>query len=179
MDFGNAIRELKNGKSLYRKGWNGKNICIKLMKASDSLDMTQDYIYIDTTDLKTSNRDAPKSKVPWLASQTDMLADDWEAFDDALVKETNADKIIDWEVVNDALISLTSAGKIIFNDINGVRREESAKKLINVEIERDDGEADYKVRFVDNIGWIPYHINKDTYDAFVKIIKKSWHLYVE
>lgn len=160
MDFGNAIRELKNGKSLYRKGWNGKNICIKLMKASDSLDMTQDYIYIDTTDLKTNNRDAPKSKVPWLASQTDMLADDWE-------------------VVNDALISLTSAGKIIFNDINGVRREESAKKLINVEIERDDGEADYKVRFVDNIGWIPYHISKDTYDAFVKIIKKSWHLYVE
>ena len=159
MDFGNAIRELKNGKSLYRKGWNGKNICIKLMKVSDSLDMTQDYIYIDTTDLKTNNRDAPKSKVPWLASQTDMLADDWE-------------------VVNDALISLTSAGKIIFNDINGVRREESAKKLINVEIERDDGEADYKVRFVDNIGWIPYQISKDTYDAFVKIIKKSWHLYV-
>lgn len=160
MDFGNAIRELKNGKSLYRKGWNGKNICIKLMKASDSLDMTQDYIYIDTTDLKTNNRDAPKNMVPWLASQTDMLADDWE-------------------VVNDALVSLTSTGKIIFNDINGVRCEESAKKLINVEIERDDGEADYKVRFVDNIGWIPYHINRDTYDAFIKIIKKSWHLYVE
>ena len=160
MDFGNAIRELKNGKSLYRKGWNGKNICIKLMKASDSLDMTQDYIYIDTTGLKTNNRDAPKSMVPWLASQTDMLADDWEVVNDALVQETND-------------------GKIIFNDINGVRREESAKKLINVEIERDDGEADYKVRFVDNIGWIPYHINKDTYDAFVKIIKKSWHLYVE
>ena len=78
MDFGNAIRELKDGKSLYRKGWNGKGICIRLMKAGDSLDMTQDYIYIDTTNLKTENRDAPKSKVPWLASQTDMLANDWE-----------------------------------------------------------------------------------------------------
>lgn len=121
--------------------------------------MTQDYIYIDTTGLKMNNRDAPKSMVPWLASQTDLLTNDWE-------------------VVNDALVSLTSTGKIIFNDINGVRREESAKKLINVEIERDDGKTDYKVRFVDNIGWIPYHINKDTYDAFVKIIKKSWHLYV-
>lgn len=62
----------------YRKGWNGKNIRIKLMKASDSQDMTQDYIYIDTTNLKTDNRDAPKSKVPWLASQTDLLANDWE-----------------------------------------------------------------------------------------------------
>lgn len=159
MDFGNAIRELKDGKSLYRKGWNGKGICIRLMKANDSLDMTQDYIYIGTTNLETENRDAPKSKVPWLASQTDLLANDWEVFNDALVQET-------------------SAGKIIFNDINGVRCEESAKKLIGVEIERDDGETDYKVRFVDNIGWIPYHISKDTYDAFVKIIKKSWHLYV-
>lgn len=159
MDFGNAIKKLKDGKSLYRKGWNGKGIYIRLMKASDSLDMTQDYIYIDTTNLKTENGDAPKSKVPWLASQTDLLANDWEVFNDALVQETDD-------------------GKIIFNDINGVRREESAKKLINVEIEHDDGEADYKVRFVDIIGWKPYHISKDTYDAFVKVIKKSWHLYV-
>lgn len=77
MDFGNAIIALKKGKSLYRKGWNGKGICIRLMKAGDSKDMTQDYIYIDTTDLKTDNRDAPKSRVPWLASQTDILANDW------------------------------------------------------------------------------------------------------
>ena len=79
MDFGNAIIALKKGKSLYRKGWNGKGICIRMMKASDSKDMTQDYIYIDTTDLKTNNRDAPKSRVPWLASQTDILANDWVA----------------------------------------------------------------------------------------------------
>lgn len=82
MDFGNAIIALKKGKSLYRKGWNGKGICIRLMKASDSLDMTQDYIYIDTTGLKTDNRDAPKSRVPWLASQTDLLANDWEVFNE-------------------------------------------------------------------------------------------------
>ena len=160
MDFGNAIRELKNGKSLYRKGWNGKGICIRLMNASDSKDMTQDYIYIDTTGLKTNNRDAPKSMVPWLASQTDMLADDWEVVNDALVQETND-------------------GKIIFNDTDGVRREEVAKKLIKAKIEHYGDEIDYKVIFVDDIGWMPYHIDKDTYEAFVKIIKKSWHLDVE
>ena len=160
MDFGSAIRELKNGKSLYRKGWNGKGICIRLMKASDSKDMTQDYIYIDTTDLKTNNRDAPKSMVPWLASQTDMLADDWEVVNDTLVQETND-------------------GKIIFNDTDGVRREEVAKKLIKAKIEHYGDEIDYKVIFADDIGWMPYHIDKDTYDAFVKIIKKSWHLDVE
>lgn len=35
---------------------------------------------IDTTGLQTQNTEAPKSRVPWLASQTDMLAEDWEIF---------------------------------------------------------------------------------------------------
>jgi hypothetical protein len=39
--------------------------------------MTQTYIYIVTTQLKTDNTYAPKGIVPWLASQTDMLAADW------------------------------------------------------------------------------------------------------
>lgn len=68
------------------------------MKANDSLDMTQDYIYIDTTGLKTDNRDAPKSKVPWLASQTDMLANDWEVVEvvnDYYERNAKIAKIID------------------------------------------------------------------------------------
>ena len=154
MDFGKAIRELKNGKSLYRKGWNGKGICIRLMKAGESQDMTQDYIYIDTTNLKTNNRDAPKSKVPWLASQTDMLADDWEVF-------------------NELQVEKTSDGKIIFNRIDGVRCEELVKDLIDVKIILDDNELIFEARFY---GFKIYQISKDTYDAFVKIIKKSWHL---
>lgn len=40
--------------------------------------MTSPYIYIDTTGLRSNNPDAPRSCVPWLASQTDMLAEDWE-----------------------------------------------------------------------------------------------------
>lgn len=39
--------------------------------------MTHPYIYIDTTGLQTDNPDAPKNRVPWFASQTDMLAEDW------------------------------------------------------------------------------------------------------
>jgi hypothetical protein len=39
--------------------------------------MTSPYIFIDTTGLQTTNDLAPKSLVPWLASQTDMLANDW------------------------------------------------------------------------------------------------------
>lgn len=39
--------------------------------------MTQPFIYIVTNGLVTENPDAPKGIVPWLASQTDMLANDW------------------------------------------------------------------------------------------------------
>lgn len=56
--------------------------------------MTQDYIYIDTTGLKMNNRDATKSMVPWLASQTDLLANDWEVFNEPQVQKTNVGKII-------------------------------------------------------------------------------------
>ena len=39
--------------------------------------MTHDYLYINTTGLKTDNPDAPKGRVPWTPSQTDLLAHDW------------------------------------------------------------------------------------------------------
>lgn len=40
-------------------------------------EMTHDFIFIDTTGLITDNPKAPKNRVPWLASQTDMLSEDW------------------------------------------------------------------------------------------------------
>ena len=78
MDFGGAVQELKKGKRLVRKGWNGKGIFIELQVPTEKSKMTSPYIYIDTTGLQTENEQAPKSLVPWLASQTDILADDWE-----------------------------------------------------------------------------------------------------
>ena len=77
MDFGSAIREMKAGSRVARKGWNGKGIFIELQIPDDHSKMTSPYIFIDTTGLETGNEDAPKSLVPWLASQTDMLAVDW------------------------------------------------------------------------------------------------------
>ena len=69
---------LKVGSSVAREGWNGKGIFIKLQKPDGNSKMTSPYIYIDTTGLQTDNVKAPKSLVPWLASQTDMLAEDWQ-----------------------------------------------------------------------------------------------------
>ena len=77
MNFGQALEDLKLGSKVARMGWNGKGIFIELQVPDEHSKMTSPYIFIDTTGLQTENPDAPKSRVPWLASQTDMLAEDW------------------------------------------------------------------------------------------------------
>lgn len=77
MNFGEALHELKSGRKVARKGWNGKGIFIELQVPDVNSKMTSPYIFIDTTGLQTDNEAAPKSLVPWLASQTDMLSEDW------------------------------------------------------------------------------------------------------
>lgn len=52
-----------------RKGWNGKGMWIGLQRPTDTSKMTLPYIFMYT---------AQGDYVPWLASQSDMLADDWE-----------------------------------------------------------------------------------------------------
>ena len=81
LTFGLAVEALKEGARVARKGWNGEGIFIELQTPDEHSKMTSPYIYIDTTGLQTNNQDAPKSKVPWLASQTDMLAEDWVIID--------------------------------------------------------------------------------------------------
>ncbi len=76
-NFGEAIKYLKRGFKVKRRGWNGKGIYIEMQKPDKHSKMTLPYIYIVTNGLVTDNPDAPKGVVPWLASQTDMLADDW------------------------------------------------------------------------------------------------------
>lgn len=76
-DFGWALQCLRQGKAVARKGWNGKGIYIKLQIPDVNSKMTLPYIYIVTNGLVTDNPNAPKGVVPWLASQTDMLAEDW------------------------------------------------------------------------------------------------------
>lgn len=78
MTFGEALEALNNGVSVARKGWNGKGIYIKLQTPDANSKMTLPYIYIVTNGLVTDNPNAPKGTVPWIASQTDMLAEDWE-----------------------------------------------------------------------------------------------------
>lgn len=81
-DFGWALYKLRQGLAVRRRGWNGEGIFIKIQTPDAYSKMTSPYLYIDTTGLQTQNTEAPKSRVPWLASQTDMLAEDWEIVED-------------------------------------------------------------------------------------------------
>jgi len=67
-DFGWAIRRLKNGFRVQRLGWNGKGMYLELQIPDAHSKMTLPYIYMFT---------AQGDRVPWLASQTDMLSNDW------------------------------------------------------------------------------------------------------
>lgn len=78
MDFGDVIKAMKNDhkEAFARKGWNGKGMWIALfMPESEITDGDMEYEMQPFIVMKT----AQGTLVPWLASQTDMLADDWEA----------------------------------------------------------------------------------------------------
>lgn len=68
-DFGWALDRLRSGKQVQRAGWNGKGMWLALQTPDANSKMSLPYIYMKTAD---------NNLVPWLASQTDMLAYDWQ-----------------------------------------------------------------------------------------------------
>ena len=82
MNFGLAIEAAKMGKKIAREGWNGKGMFLYHVPAAAYPPSTEvakeafcgsDVPYGAYIAMKT----AQGNVVPWLASQTDMLADDW------------------------------------------------------------------------------------------------------
>jgi len=67
--FDSVIVFLEKGASAKRFGWNGKDLLVKLQVPDENSKMTLPYFYIEYP-----NGD----KCPWHASQTDILAKDWE-----------------------------------------------------------------------------------------------------
>ncbi len=78
-DFGEAIKHLKNGRKVARSGWNGKNQYVEL---------ASNISYTIGGEVVNCNHDAIGNKaiafvgtsgiqMGWLASQADMLAEDW------------------------------------------------------------------------------------------------------
>jgi hypothetical protein len=79
MNFGEALQALKEGKKLIRNNWNGKGMWLQLQVPDEHSKMTLPYIYIEYPAGHVAYPNG--SRVPWLASQTDMLAEDWQIVD--------------------------------------------------------------------------------------------------
>ena len=83
MNFGKAIEGLKQGRRFAREGWNGKDMFVFLVSGSTFKVNREPLLsilgegkvveYHAHIDMKT----AQGYVVPWLASQADMLAEDW------------------------------------------------------------------------------------------------------
>jgi hypothetical protein len=85
MDFGKALEALKDGKKVARAGWNGKGMFIYYQPGSvvkqarnnvlDEIITRDGQVEIcGHIDMKAADG---KIVVGWLASQTDMLSEDW------------------------------------------------------------------------------------------------------
>lgn len=85
MDFGDALAALKGGLCVARHGWNGRGMFVYLVPSAsypaqrnargtmlgrfpDDMVPYREYLAMKTAD---------EQVVPWVASQTDLLADDW------------------------------------------------------------------------------------------------------
>ncbi len=84
MDFSAALLALKAGKRVARAGWNGKGMFIFLVPGSVFQVNRPPLlgIYPEGTTVRyhahVDMKTADGMVVPWLASQTDLLAEDWE-----------------------------------------------------------------------------------------------------
>ncbi len=67
-DFGTALDALKDGERVARSGWNGADMWLAHQVPDEFSKMSVPYIFMST---------AQGDSVPWLASQTDLLAEDW------------------------------------------------------------------------------------------------------
>jgi hypothetical protein len=87
MDFGHALHEVRTGSQIARAGWNGKDMYVAYQPGYP------DGIAINANTAQATGRPqgsvcrflpyllfrtAQGDFVPWLASQADVLADDWE-----------------------------------------------------------------------------------------------------
>lgn len=83
MTFGQAIESVKEGAMLTRKGWNGKGQYIFLIRGADMQsvlgygygEFQREPTVVSALAIHTSSNHI---QIGWLASQADMLANDWE-----------------------------------------------------------------------------------------------------
>ena len=88
MNFGDALIVLKAGGKVARLGWNGKGMWLILVPGTKDVNFVEGSPYykagltsgeiLPHIDMWTVNAEGRRAMLPgWLASQSDMLAEDW------------------------------------------------------------------------------------------------------
>lgn len=80
MSFGDAIKLVKRGLKVARKGWNGKNQYIELATNISYKNTADEVVNVDHSDMGNKAIafvGTSGVQLGWLASQADMLSDDW------------------------------------------------------------------------------------------------------
>ena len=81
MDFGKAIQLLKEGKRLQREGWNGKGQYIELATNISYTNANKEVINAEHEAIGNKAIafvGTSGVQLGWLASQADILAEDWK-----------------------------------------------------------------------------------------------------
>ena len=73
MTFSKALEILKQGTAITRQGWHKSGMWLQIQRPDVHSKMTLPYIYMAIP----KNNSEKYDLVPWLASQTDILAEDW------------------------------------------------------------------------------------------------------
>lgn len=85
MDFSQALIALKKGMKLMREGWNGKGMWIEAQFPDRDSKMSAPYLFIE---YPAGHPAYPNGfRCPWLASQTDIMENDW------MIKGDNATQL--------------------------------------------------------------------------------------
>ncbi len=153
MNFGQALEALKTGEWIARAGWNGKGMHLYL---EDSL--TIDLPRLDARGRPThqqTRRYEPcivmftaqeKHQPGWLASQADMLADDWQIVNPAATKQTQPHALVDGFPRRNRIDLQTPAEKAIRDAVQAVEEAGADERLTSAVIllgEALDKVADY------------------------------------
>lgn len=82
-DFSTALDALKKWDRITRQWWNGKWLYITLQNPDSNSKMTLQYIYMGIKKCncywteKACNNCWKYNRIPWIASQSDLLSEDW------------------------------------------------------------------------------------------------------
>lgn len=81
MDFGQAIKEVKNGKRIQREGWNGKEQYVELASGISYVNAQGKIVNVEHAAIGNKALafvGTSGVQLGWLATQSDMLAEDWK-----------------------------------------------------------------------------------------------------